>query len=82
MKKNSKQAHKKVKYEPPLVISLGDLNVANGAACSQGASADNQCHSGSTATGSKCFSGSVASGGKCNAGSVAGGQCTGGSAPR
>jgi hypothetical protein len=65
MKKNSQKNQKKIEYEPPRMISIAGINIANGARCALGSSADDKCQAGSMAAGNQCHSGGVAPGGNC-----------------
>ena len=69
MQKKIGRTEKKIKYVPPLVISLSDAQVAVGARCNTGASATNACQTGSIAVTS------------CGAGGRAGSACAAGTAP-
>lgn len=75
---SDQSANGKLKYESPVLVSLGGVDKGVGANCVPGATATGYCSAGTGATGpgAYCSAGTGANGGYCTAGTTAADYCT------
>jgi hypothetical protein len=75
---SKKNAIKKLKYESPTVVPLGELATGSGYCAAGNSAGTGYCDAGIFASGGYCSMGTSAIGGYCRAGLLVGGNCVAG----